>query len=813
MPPATSPGDAKSHEDTSPEPGKSLKPRRSKACKQCHALKVRCIPVTESDPSSPCVRCINSNKVCEIDNVEPKKKRKKSSKKGQESVAELKEQIFRLQQQLHTLHLNQASATVESYHSSNSPFTPTQATSETQSPPFMTKSDLENELHILNSGSIPLKDISDDIKAYTEMRHEMLHEHDKIDVVSLGIITKEDAELRLYKYQSIIYPSHSFVDIPPHVTVDKLIQEQPFLLNCIMAVTSTVLKKDKNYKLCLSLEKHAIAMVISEIMVSGTKSVELVKCLTLLSIWYNTPELFKMRRYHILNSVAVTLLHDLGIVSRTSFRYSSESKMIEKSDEKYQEMEYRVMVLTLYFCTVSFCLILRRAIFVKWTPYVEECCTMLEESGNEKFQSLALFSRLNHELERINQIVHSPENCKSRMRMSNYTFSELTTRLSITRDHLRDDDHLLLAYFHSVEAYLNQPSIEDLQVKFDGLNCSQDFPFRTLNSISRCTTSCLDSLLEFNKLSAEEVAALPLFHFSRIIYTAGILMRLRYFILSRPSSIEKDLVPKHAIAQVLQLNLKIQSVSELYPVNFLVKKMWLVLRLFVQTYVTQVSELIAKNNNGTQSSMGGMTKGEASEYNNLTDSLLRYSREPLTQTSQPHPLHLELLSFAATAHGKSHEQGMHAEARGDSSQASDPSTAALTTAESLDQGAASNGLQQFPADDKNSLGNLLNEHPVASQETSSGAEALRNIQTQSSLAVPKKFPTHLLPPENAGHAPEPARRLSAGQLMADAGMGDKDSLRELDDEFWSNLLTADSDTLHFAPDNPSQNENFLYNIL
>lgn len=50
--------------------------RRAVACKSCHTLKVKCIPSDPDDLSSPCVRCIKTRRVCEIDTNYSRKKRK-----------------------------------------------------------------------------------------------------------------------------------------------------------------------------------------------------------------------------------------------------------------------------------------------------------------------------------------------------------------------------------------------------------------------------------------------------------------------------------------------------------------------------------------------------------------------------------------------------------------------------------------------------------------------------------------------------------------------------------------------------------------
>lgn len=57
-------------------PAKVPSRRRAVACKSCHTLKVKCIPSDPNDLSSPCVRCIKTKRICEIDVNHTRKKRK-----------------------------------------------------------------------------------------------------------------------------------------------------------------------------------------------------------------------------------------------------------------------------------------------------------------------------------------------------------------------------------------------------------------------------------------------------------------------------------------------------------------------------------------------------------------------------------------------------------------------------------------------------------------------------------------------------------------------------------------------------------------
>ncbi|KAM9904005.1 hypothetical protein OXX69_007722 [Metschnikowia pulcherrima] len=793
--------------DQGPE-AKSARSRRSKACKQCHALKVRCIPVDENDPASSCVRCLNSNKVCEIDTLEPKKRRKKThSKPEKDSVADLKSQIAALQSEVNFLRSRPASEQNESLNSGNSHQnnqSPLNSMSDAFSPPFMTKTDLEKEVGILGGNDLSLKDISDEIKEYTLLRENTLRNDQPVDVVSLRIIDLDSAKVRLDMYRTILYASHSYVNIPDSQTVEELMTSQPFLLNAVMAITCTVLKDDTELQRCLALEKHAIASITQEILVNGSKSVELVKCLILLSAWYNTPEFFKARRYHILNQMAVTLLYDLGIVNRQAFTYSGETKTIKKSESSFNDIEYRMLVMTLYCSSVGFCLILRRAIFVKWTPYVEECCSLLEKHQDRRYRNIALFSRLTRELEKVHHIVHSPECFVTNPRVSTYTMTELNTRLAVIGNSLDPENHVLLAYYYSIEAYLYQPSSEDLRVRSVGLNCTEELTTRTLNTVSQCTTSCLKAMDEFNQLTEEQIAGLPLFHFTRIIYTAGILMRLRYFILSLPSNIEKDLVPRHAIVAVSNLHQRINSISDSYPTNFLMKKMKLVFRLFVQTYVTQVNELLSRNDDGSQSLISTqIPKSDYKNMNKLAFSILNASQGSSMGHNYSPGVHLDLLSYAATEHSKSN--GLQAEAKKNGNEHSGSHT-------------AKNGSIQEPPNNSQSQPQVSTSnippqlHPMPDHRVNSSGHfangemyPMAPVQVNNQMAPPQ-VNNPMFRPLNQGET-----SMVLGGSQNNLGDQNKD-VYEFDDEFWSNLLSADANKYFFAQDAPNGSENVLYNI-
>lgn len=654
--------------DKSPDPrNSSNRLRRVKACKHCHSLKVKCAPVNPDDPYSPCVRCTNSNRVCEIEMDQPRKRRKKSAVNA--SISDLHDQIALLKEQLSEANSKLASRSSSPNNSNNPTSTsahisslppnnnsPLSSQGDADHPYFVSKYDLKRELSLLNSNGSSLSDITNQIKKANEKRNNFLRSpNEKLDVVSHGLISMDEARVRLDLYKRCIYSRHPLIELPPNATVESMIKSEPFLFNTIMSVSSSVAKENVNQEQCLKMDIFVSRTLINEIMVCGTKSIELIKAVVLLTVWHNSPEFFKQRCYHILNNIAVTLLHDLGIVGRPSYTYSSESKMLMKKLKDSNSIQCRALIMVLYFTTVSICMILRRSIFVKWTPYVSECCSILEHHPDEKYRDLALFLRLNHELERIHHIIHSDVD-QTRQLLSKYIVDEFQGRLSLIKGSIPLENHVYRAYYYSVEAYLHQPAVSEIQVNDrDGTGCSQKLNSETLTSISKCTASCLHAIEEFGQLDAEGIASLPLFCSSRVIYTVGVLLRMRFLILSLPSLVEKDLVPRHAIVSVSKLSLQFQAASSLHPANQFLKKMRLILQLFIQTYVTQVLELV-RQQKGPSTQHDGVSKQQFS--NNERKEMAKYanalchrvegvmtadSEKPSTPT-----MHLDLLSYAAS---------------------------------------------------------------------------------------------------------------------------------------------------------------------
>lgn len=825
--PATGPGSGSN----------SKRVRRTKACKQCHALKVRCTPLDESDPYLPCVRCSNAGKVCEIDVDQPRKRRRRAG--GNELVADLQDQIAELKEQLKQLNAqlqqaqkgakdNGVSTPSASNNVNGTPRIPgiTETPSEGDLPFFVSKADLEREMSLLTESGSNLSQITSVIKERSAYRRAHIQTNRVKDVVSAGIISKEEATKRVEKYKNEVFRRHPLIEIPDLLSIDQLIEEMPFLFNTVVSIASLVLDKDADTNICLQVEIFAIEAVCNEIMVWGSKSVELVKSLILLSLWYNSPEFFKQRRYHILNTVAVSLLHDLGIVSRPSYTYLNENKTIVKLKEEKTSVEYRALIMILYISTVSICLILRRNIYVKWTPYVNECCLLLEKESSDRYRNLAVFLRLNHELERIHHIVHSPEMVENKSRVSKYVIKEFQSILTTLKSRIKPENHLTKAYYHSIEAYLHQPDFNDVQLNSkDGTGCAQKLDSSTLKALSQCTVSCLCGLDEVAQLQPSDIAALPLVFSSRIVYTAGMLIRMRYLILSLPSHIEKDLVPRYAILSIERLRNLIYETSRSYPANNFLLKMRLILQLFIQTYVTQVLDLLKSHNetpNQFRPVSKDISKNERRQMALLATDMYNIGGGIMTNESGRYnapAMHLDLLSYAASFRRQSEDAGKGDEVKQENGQKNGERAANAPKGEGHQNAQPQSNPQTYGAGPMANDQNLMpgagpqymrgmnNPVPMPNYPQSGPYQ----FQEQSSQ-VPSVFDNGTMMQPNPSIS-------SQGDSMPFPGMNEgqdlgkvlgKDPFYSINEEFWLNLLSTDSNRIHFAQDMPGTNDEIFF---
>lgn len=755
--------------------------RAARACKSCHSLKVKCTPADENNPNGPCMRCLNSKRKCEIDPNQTRKRRKKAEiQESNNNLVSLMQEktISRLQDEVNSLkrRLGQQPDKKDGVD----PVSPTPSVF------------LEKELLALRDfNTAKLSVLTSALKDTADRRDSLLRGFESIDIIKSGLITIDEARERLDLYKSRLNAPYTLVDIPLEATVEELSANLPYLFLAIMSVTNTVYTKPIDKNIALSIDNAAIRAIVFEVLVAGSKSVELIKTLLLLCLWYNTPELFKNRRNHLLNTLSVSLLHDLGIVGRPLTDSDDETTAITVNNEHYSKSDYQRLIMTLYFSTVCICLTLRRRIYVKWTPLVEECCSVLEKSQNPGDVRIGLFLRLSNQLEKIYILVHLADFSDRKPSFSKYIIRDVQNKLNKIKSKIPNDEHSFLGYYYTVEAYLYEPIFGQI-IPGDVQDLS-DFALNTesVKNINNCTTSCLKALEEFNKMTTDDAATLPLFYASRIIYVVGILLKLRYLVISVPSLLD-DLVPQSLIFTIQNLTDLFDQSSTLHPVNHILKKTRLVLQLFIQAYASQIQDLYKKESDKLQSDRTDIERLSKIFKRNGSGHLLNADSNESYQSQVP----LDILSYAA-----SFRKGFP----------NDLNIPDHRLSQSVPQVQGQSLVNQLPhtysSTDLNSNDRMNNINTQYNQINSNPIPqpAVNNLSTLLNDNSMQSNPGFSQPPNNMDISNSNS---NDANLNPPSSMVNLDQLENFYDEFWSDLINTDSDKFNFG--NYSNNTAPLY---
>lgn len=177
------------------------------------------------------------------------------------------------------------------------------------------------------------------------------------DAVTQGIISIKEAEYRLQVYKSRLYKVYPLILVPDDVTIDDLRRDSPFLFLTIMSVSSMLMridevedlpedkeaenngssksnvnlpnspkskpkteplgkrskKAERVFKTAVSMNNQCTDSIMYEIMIVGNKSLELLKCMILVNLWYNTPEMYHHQKAHLITHISITMAFDLGL--------------------------------------------------------------------------------------------------------------------------------------------------------------------------------------------------------------------------------------------------------------------------------------------------------------------------------------------------------------------------------------------------------------------------------------------------------------------------------------------------------------------
>ncbi len=246
------------------------------------------------------------------------------------------------------------------------------------------------------------------------------HGHKNLKKVIGPIISEEDSRSRFEGFLTLhkILPIFNLKD----VTYEELKQKYPILLLSILTVTSitehsTTSSTDESVRINLKIESTAYESLTYELLIVGSKSLELLQSMILLGTWYNSAESFHHRRYHYLIGLSVTLAADLGLTTKafsSNNHFETPLRSISLINDPNSK-DNRRLILALYCSTLNISVALRRPLYVSWSKYVDECCDILgsDDSSPDEIKIVAL-ARISHVLERVYRLLHMPSDTLSK---------------------------------------------------------------------------------------------------------------------------------------------------------------------------------------------------------------------------------------------------------------------------------------------------------------------------------------------------------------------------------------------------------------
>ncbi|OJD16043.1 hypothetical protein AJ78_03756 [Emergomyces pasteurianus Ep9510] len=575
--------------------------KRPRACEACRQLKVRCDPNPEN-PDGPCKRCAKANRRCVV--TVPTRKRQK---KADTRVAELERKIDALTASLQATRarngntvagaglgspgLPSRSATEDlpaarwmgAKHGSESRRATTGGSStglagnkRYSSGEFKPRFGTTGVLVPLaarpnnspttessstfcdgsnNDGDRNAPDSWPPLLPILDRAPKARYDYEYTDVIDRGVVDAEMALKCFNRYVNDMAPLLPFIVFPPETTMAEVRRTKPILLLAILSVSISIINPD----LQVSLLNEVFRLFADQVIVKGSKSLELVQAILVSMLWYTPPDHYEEMKFFQLIHIAATMAMDLGMNRRTS------SKMKANSMGMWREImgkkaimlepdapETRRAWMGCYFMCVNVAMSLRRPLLTRWHPYMDESLEILETSPDALPSDRALIQwvKLAHIGEEVlfqfsmddpatNVDITDPK--------SQYALKGFERRLAEWRKEvppecyspvMRHYELVLNIYMHEIGMHADH-NIDDFKPPFiNSLESQNPVDLGTpahLDALTVCLTSIHEAFDTFISLDYVTIQAMPTIHFVRTSYASVALIKL-YTAASYPAT-------------------------------------------------------------------------------------------------------------------------------------------------------------------------------------------------------------------------------------------------------------------------------------
>ncbi|KAL3232569.1 hypothetical protein RNJ44_04485 [Nakaseomyces bracarensis] len=431
------------------------------------------------------------------------------------------------------------------------------------------------------------------------------------DPVSAGIISREEAQLRLNRFSSDItfFAGLSFINFSNNTDVDIMRAQKPMLFAVVMSCSTVLMKAEETTQMTsMRLDTFVLKLLTTNIFKRRVDAVQLVQSLLILCLWYNFLEWPSRSKYHFFNYVCC-------VVSREFHNNPNPGRVFnlfpDREPKPHHSLEVNRLILLVYITALNVCIFLRQPLHTPYNSYIDSAyqqslkdSTMpITDSHKADSIILPIFTSLCHILEDIHRKLHEITN-------EDELFQYDSEKLVASFHSKLDDLYLkipptrprVIAYFFSIKAYLYQFVLEDyIKKNMEFLKGGNPVPEHISKAFSDCFDCCVLCLENFIKLDSKLIASLPLFHSSRMVYTVGlILLKIRYKVITSASFHHLLHKTDNAVPLVKKVAEALENCSRLYPYNYPLYKLQYVIALFCQTYAKRVIEASERQANNSE---------------------------------------------------------------------------------------------------------------------------------------------------------------------------------------------------------------------
>ena len=321
------------------------------ACAECKRLKVKCVRSEPDNYMSNCLRCIKKNLAC-ITGLNAKKPKQFDRPRYLNGTARTRR--FDELQKVQTCSVSMRDRLLESWK-------------------------------VLTS--------RDDLRLQLLERYDYTSLAKTSNNVSKrGLLSHSQVEERINLYRRELYPKFPIIECPPYDQIEDFMNDCPVLFHTILDVAGQLIESEKETETSIVLHNMVQRTVIDEIMVVSVKSIELLKCLILLTQWYNESELYHQQRLHVLTALAVSMSYDLGMGGATVITNKSDVAPFEQmvtphgSSDGYS-IENLKLWIAVYSSLFQNLMANRRPVKSHWNKYTEWAVEVLRNICLEEHQA------------------------------------------------------------------------------------------------------------------------------------------------------------------------------------------------------------------------------------------------------------------------------------------------------------------------------------------------------------------------------------------------------------------------------------------